>query len=112
MANLQKETIRLQGELVLRNAAETRLSLLTALTNDAGSIEIDCTEVSDADVSFLQIVLAARHTAAIRGRSIALSAPAAGALLETLRCAGLIGGAGEAQRSPDDAFWMCEDRAS
>ena len=111
MANLQKETIRLQGELVLRNAAETRVSLLTALTNDACSIEIDCTEVSGADVSFLQIVLGARRTAAIRGKSIVLSAPPAGALLDALQRSGIVSTT-EARGSPDDAFWACEGGAS
>jgi hypothetical protein len=54
------------------------------------------------DISFIQMIEAARIHAGTAGKSIALAQPATGALLETLRRGGFLEG-----MSADDAkFWL------
>jgi hypothetical protein len=94
-----KRTLRFAGALTLPEAEAIRTSLLAGLHSEARVVELDCTDASEVDVSFLQIVVAARRTAAMKGKSITFSLPAAGALRDALERGGFI-------RSPDDAFWM------
>lgn len=106
-----KRVLHFEGVLSLVEAATIKNSLLAALANDATTIEVDCAQATEVDVSFLQIVLAARRTAAIRGKSIVLSAPPSGALLDALQRSGIVSTT-EARGSPDDPFWACEGGAS
>ncbi|EPY00132.1 hypothetical protein K678_17651, partial [Magnetospirillum fulvum MGU-K5] len=63
---------------------------------------IDVTEASEIDLSFIQLILAARTSVERRGGSLRLVSPADGVLASTLRAAGLTGG----PFSPDSQLWI------
>ncbi|EWY41634.1 hypothetical protein N825_24105 [Skermanella stibiiresistens SB22] len=102
----EKKTIlvRFAGSLTVPEAAHIRSSLLDAF-RDGDSVEVDCSGATDVDLSFVQLLLAARRTAVKLGKSITLSAPAAGALLDTLARGGLLG-SGASAAAADHSFWM------
>ena len=66
---------------------------------DKPAVIIDCGAVTEADVSLVQLILAARASAQKAGQSVALAQPADGALLDTLRRGGFL--------APDhNDFWL------
>jgi len=77
----------LRGCLTTATSEGTHRTLASAL-NAADRIVIDCSEVSEVDVSFLQTLYAARRSAESAGKQIALSAPPSGPLDEALRRCG------------------------
>src|SRR5260370_30558090 len=66
-------TILLAGELVVATAEKTRAQLISAFEQNQ-HILIDCSQATAADVSFIQILIAAQRTAASRGKSVSLLA--------------------------------------
>jgi ABC-type transporter Mla MlaB component len=95
--------LRFTGALTLSAAEAVRSSLLVALEGN-GAVRLDCSGATDVDVSFVQMVLAARRAAGEQGKSVSLAAPAAGALLDALRRGGFLDPARE-PASLDEAFW-------
>ena len=85
----------------LRTIAEAHRKLCEALQNNH-AVAIDATAVSDADIAFVQLLESARLTAAGLGKSVVLTAPAGGALLETLKRGGFL----HPQARDDLAFWL------
>ncbi|HLN25103.1 MAG TPA: STAS domain-containing protein [Patescibacteria group bacterium] len=81
-------SIAFSGEQVLRNADAAFSRLQTALAAP-GPVAIDCTALTAADLSFLQILIAARRTAVATGRELSVTATAKGALHSTLCRAGI-----------------------
>jgi hypothetical protein len=81
-----------------------------ALEQD-GPLAIDCAEVSEVDLSFLQLLLAARASAVQRGKTIGLAAPLNAELLDTLTRAGFRAVA-EPAIGDTETFWMDGDPAS
>ena len=78
------------GRQTLAEAEVTRDQLMAALlTPEMSSLVLDCTSVSDLDVSFLQLLLATRKMGQARGIAVSLTAPATDALADTLARAGL-----------------------
>jgi anti-anti-sigma regulatory factor len=94
-------TVFCSGSLTLPRAEELRDNLLSALAQSR-SVVIDVTEASEIDLSFIQLILAARTSVERRGGSLRLVSPADGALASTLRAAGLTGG----PFSPDSQLWI------
>ncbi len=82
--------IRLEGPLTLQTAQELRDRLLAALAQP-GDIRVDCSAVNEADLSAIQLLLAARRSAARDGRRLTLTGAAAGPLHDILCQAGFIG---------------------
>lgn len=95
--------VRCAGDLGLRTCEATYAALLKALAADEEVI-IDCTDASEADASFLQLLLAARASAHARGRSLRLATPAGGALLDVLVRGGFLDPA-QPTASAEAAFW-------
>jgi len=93
-------TIAYSGELCLPRAEELRDSLLAALAQSR-CVVIDATQATEIDLSFIQLILAARTSAERRGGSLCLVGPVKGALDSTLRAAGLTGG----PFAPDSQIW-------
>ena len=99
-----------QGCLVLEGAVTVRAiepvhARLVDLLNRHDTVEIDCTALTEADLSLVQLLLAARRSAMRDGKTLVLTAPASGALRQTLS----IGGFLPADASPADAetaFWL------
>ena len=72
---------------------------------DRPAITVDCSAVTEADVSLVQLILAARASARRAGRSVALAKPAGGALLDTLERGGFLSAARD--NAPDyHDFWL------
>jgi len=76
-------SMRLEGELNLRGAADLRARLLKALTAGA-SIVIDARQVTAIDAGIVQVFISARESAVRLGRNFTLIADAGGAVQKTL----------------------------
>lgn len=81
--------------------------MLLAAYNASVTPALDLSEVMDVDISFLQILLAARKSALANGQAFKLSAPPSPKLVELLFRAGFI----KAGESPDQTFWQVEARS-
>jgi ABC-type transporter Mla MlaB component len=95
-------TIELGGVRTVRTAEQSHSVLLEALRS-ASSIDLDCSQVTETDVSFVQLLLSARKTAAEYGKSLTLAHPAG----ETLRSVLERGGFLKADSPAGDRlFWL------
>lgn len=88
--------VLIDGALTIRNAEDVHAKLLKMLSG-AGDLVIDVSDADEVDVSFVQLVLAARRSAREQGRALSLAAPAAGPLREVLVRGGFA--------ASDPAFW-------
>jgi anti-anti-sigma regulatory factor len=68
------------------------------------SIRLDCSGAETVDLTFLQLIISARKTAAVLGRPFHLMAPANNVLHEALCRCGLLGSSDRAAW-PEDQFW-------
>jgi ABC-type transporter Mla MlaB component len=102
----ENAVVAFSGPLVVRTAKATHEALCAAF-KAPGAVELNLTEVSEVDLSFVQIVEAARRSAAAAGREIRLSNPAEGALRDVLDLGGFLA-PGDAARL---AFWTHEKAA-
>ena len=96
--------VPLEGALTVRNVAEIHSRLRESL-RQYSTVTIDCNAATDVDLSFLQLVLSARKSATVSGKSVSLVSPATDMLSETLRRAGLLGVASASARD-DQLFWL------
>ena len=95
--------IVLKGPVTLQ-AVEAIHAQFLAL-EDRPAITIDCSGATEVDVSLVQLILAARASAQRTGRSVALTKPADGALLNTLERGGFLSAA--CDNAPDHHdFWL------
>ena len=83
-------------------AEETKEKLRAAL-DQASDVLLDCEKIEEVDLSFIQLVLAARKSADRDGKNLTLLTPARGVLLAALRRAGL-------EADGPHRFWF-EDKA-
>lgn len=91
-------TLELCGELTVRSIAEHHQRLLDNY-GQAADLTIDARQVSDADLSLVQLLQSARHTAKRDGKTISLTQPLPEALSSLLIRGGFLS-------SPSDvAFW-------
>lgn len=94
-------SVEVAPSITVRSAAVFRQHLLEALEAD-DQIELDVTDVSDVDLSFVQMLHAAREQARRSGKTVRLSAPAGDAIVALLDRAGFL-----AAPTPDDLdFWF------
>jgi ABC-type transporter Mla MlaB component len=98
------EYLVLDGSLTVRTIAAVHSKLSNVLQHHA-AVAVDCAAATEIDLSFVQLLLAARKTAARAGKTLALARPASGALHDALLRTGLLppvdgGPADEA------AFWL------
>ena len=75
------------GPATIRQAEQLAARLLQALA-EADRIEIDCSAVTEIDITFIQLILSAGLSAANAGKALLLSAPPTGALLAVLTLCG------------------------
>jgi hypothetical protein len=94
----------LTGSLNIREAEQIRSRLLEAVRQHE-HVMLGCSGAAGGDLSFVQLVLSARRTAAAAGKSVTLAAPAEGWLLEALQKAGLVSPAGQAPAAGQE-FWL------
>jgi hypothetical protein len=89
------------GEMTIRTIETAHRSLCDKLQGGDGVV-IDVTDVGDADLTFIQLIEAARRTAAAQAKTLALAAPVCGALRSLLDRGGFLPkSGGEAA-----AFWL------
>ncbi|RKE77514.1 MULTISPECIES: STAS domain-containing protein [Rhizobium] len=85
-------TLRLEGALTIKTAAETRDRLLAAFQSaktDRRPLEIEIAEDCDCDLTLPQLLLSAKATAAKDGIDLRIRADARGRFSTTLERAGL-----------------------
>jgi anti-anti-sigma regulatory factor len=93
----------LDGVLGIRTVDTVRRTLQEALAEHP-AVQIDCTMATSVDLSLIQLLLAARQSARLAGKQLALAAPASGALRSALVQAGLLPSDG-AEQTKSDPFW-------
>lgn len=98
--------IRLPNAVTLRNIEAVRTEMLTHLAT-SNLIEIDCSDLMEADLSLVQLIVSLRKSALQTGGDISLAHPATGALLEVLNRGGFLN-ATTADTGEDDLFWLRE----
>lgn len=65
----RKQPLRLEGELTIYSAGETKLRLLEALGR-AKSLDIELADVTEVDTAGLQLLILAKDEAARQGKSL------------------------------------------
>lgn len=101
MPTPQEDNFRIElcGNLSLPSIVEVHKKVLSAFEQDL-PIVVDLDGVTDADLTLVQLLEAARTSAFRRGRSLSLSAPASGPTRAVLERGGFLG-------APDRAaFWL------
>ena len=94
----------LKGSLGLRDVARLAEELERLLAAP-GPVTIDCDELTDIDLSIVQLLISARRTATAAGRSLTLRHPSDGPLQRLLKAAGILAGDGSPLTS-DGQFWI------
>ncbi len=107
---MSPSTIAFEGEQTIRTIGDAAARLRDALESGA-VVEIDCRAVTESDLCFVQLLLAARKSAAARGVELRLAAPAEGALHACLRTGGFLGDGVDRSASTEARFWMRKDDA-
>jgi len=95
-------TVTICGAVDIQSIEEAFVKIKAASGPDG--LEIDLAEVTDIDLTFVQLLESARRAAAESGTALRLSQPASGFVLETLRRGGFLS-------DPPDArtmFWTGE----
>jgi hypothetical protein len=98
------------GDLTIRTADVVRSRLQEALTASGDGedvdavIDLDCFGAEEVDQTFLQLVISARKSAAVLGRTLRMATPANDVLRAALFRCGLLGQPGETAW-PEDEFW-------
>lgn len=82
------------GPLTVRNIVLLQERLLEALQTQA-RIEIDCSGATEIDLSFLQLLIAARLSAAGQGSTLVCRGPVSGSLHDALIRSGFTGAAAD-----------------
>jgi len=100
---LRSGTLDLGGPRTIRVADQTRSLLLEALCAYSAT-SLDCSAITEADLSLVQLLISARMSAELSGKTVALAQPPGGAFLQTLSKAGFTA-------SPDpltgnDSYWI------
>jgi hypothetical protein len=94
-------SLLLPANLTVRAITSAREDMLAFIdTHQAATIAL--ADDVQVDISFIQMIEAARIYAGTAGKRIALSQPASGALLETLRRSGFL----EGMSIEDSKFWL------
>jgi len=79
--------LKLRGSLTTPASEDAHRAIRDALSG-CENLVVDCSEATEIDVSFLQLLASAERTAERAHKSIALSAPPQGALADALRRCG------------------------
>jgi hypothetical protein len=80
--------VKFSGPQTIRESEDTAQILRQALSQHP-TIVIDCEELEEADLTFLQLVIAGRRSALRDGKGFGLAATARGPLLAALDRAGI-----------------------
>ncbi len=95
--------LALDGALTIRSAEAVSAKLLDAV-NRHSSLSVDCSGVTEVDLSFVQLLIAARVSAQSLQSSVALASRPEGALLDALTRGGFQ--VAEEDRQGEAVFWF------
>jgi hypothetical protein len=93
--------LSVSGDATIRATGDVHRRLSDAL-RDHGEVLLEASELTEVDLTFVQVVESARRTAKAAGKRFGLSAPASGGLLEVLQRGGFL------QPPSGQGFWLCE----
>jgi len=79
--------LSLTGSLTTPRAEAVHAEVFAVLSGHA-NVAVDCSNASEMDVAFIQILVAAQRFAVKSGKTVGLAAPPAGILAETLKRCG------------------------
>ena len=96
--------LKIEGSATIRNAEEIRATLVDHLKN-RNDVEIDCSGITEVDFSLVQILIAARKSAARDGKRVILTEPVKGPLRDALSLGGLLTGI-DGRLRDDQTFWL------
>jgi anti-anti-sigma regulatory factor len=109
-----EDRLVLTGEITLPSVDAIHARLLEMAAQPV--VEIDCSGVTETDLSLIQLILAARTSAMRSGRTLVLARPADGALREALQRGGFIAVAADGPNpdrpNAEQAFWTQAASAS
>ncbi|MDR3536953.1 MAG: STAS domain-containing protein [Acetobacteraceae bacterium] len=94
-------TLHLEGALTLRTADEIKMKLLEASAR-YGTVEVECNEADEVDLSIIQLLLAAQLSAHAMNRTIRFAHPVSGAMRDSLERGGFLSG----PTAQNHAFWL------
>jgi ABC-type transporter Mla MlaB component len=103
MASAPTVVIGFSGSVTIRNIEDYAQQLRQALA-EADHVEIDLTQLDEVDFTFIQLLIAALNTAQSQGKTLFLSQPVGGVVLDALT---ILGGDSGARRG----FWFKEEVA-
>ena len=81
--------VAMPAALTIREAERIQSQLLQAV-REQEKIVVDCGAATDIDLSFVQLILAARKSAAALGKTLTVIPPASGALQDILWRTGIL----------------------
>jgi anti-anti-sigma regulatory factor len=79
--------IQCEGYLTLASAPKIRQDVMDAI-NAHSHVVADVSRATDADLTFIQILIAAKRTATARGKTFLINAPENGVVIEKINCVG------------------------
>ena len=97
--------LRVGPSATVRNAADLRQQCIDVLAGH-GAIEVDIASLTEADLSFVQLLHALRTAAAGAGRQVRLRTPAPAPVVAVLERAGFLAAPG----AQDLDFWFHGER--
>ncbi|WP_044562728.1 STAS domain-containing protein [Azospirillum sp. B4] len=115
MGNASREDVGkvvFDGSRTIRNADETHAILMAAGKSHA-VVEIECGALDEVDLSFVQLLIAARNGARRDRRVVRLAGPVSGVLRDALQRGGFLtavglaaGATATADQTADHDFWL------
>ncbi len=97
-----RASLRCSGDLTIRTVRATH-EAFCAEFKARDEVILDITKESDIDLTFVQLIEAARLTAARQSKKLSLARPATGVLLDVLKRGGFV------ETATDAAFWLHSD---
>jgi hypothetical protein len=94
-------TISFAGEVTISNIGGAREQLVSLLCQQ-GDVVVAVEDLTETDLTFVQLLESARRKAGENGIGLSLNTPAAGSLLEVLRRGGFL----DDETSDRAQFWL------
>lgn len=101
MSEVGERTISFAGEVTISNIGEAHAQL-GAFLGEQGAVVIHIEDLTETDLTFVQLLESARRKAGENGVDLSLNTPAAGPLLEVLRRGGFL----DDDTSDRAQFWL------
>ena len=101
LSDVGERTISFAGEVTISNIGEAH-EQLGAFLREQEAVVIDVEDLTETDLTFVQLLESARRKASESGVGLSLNKPAGGALLEVLRRGGFL----DDDTSDRAKFWL------